>query len=60
MLVVQNCQGVHPVPGDSKLGVVLRDLREARELTLAAVARQAGCSESLVSSVESGRRHVHP
>ncbi len=45
--------------GDSKLGVVLRDLREARGLTLAVVARQAGCSESLVSYVESGHRHLH-
>lgn len=46
--------------GDAKLGSVLRELRTARGLTLAAVARQAGCTESLVSYVESGQRQVHP
>lgn len=48
------------MPGDAKLGAVLRELRTARGLTLAAVARQAGCTESLVSYVESGQRQVHP
>jgi Helix-turn-helix domain len=48
------------MPDDAELGVVLRDLRKARSLTLAAVARQAGCAESLVSYVESGRRQLHP
>lgn len=46
--------------GNAQLGAVLRDLRRARHLTLAAVARRAGCAESLVSYVESGRRHLHP
>lgn len=46
--------------GDAKLGTVLRELRTARGLTLAAVARQAGCTESLVSYVESGQRQVYP
>lgn len=45
--------------GDAQLGAVLRDLRTARCLTLAAVARQAGCAESLVSYVESGGRQLH-
>ncbi|MGH3906138.1 MAG: helix-turn-helix domain-containing protein [Pseudonocardiaceae bacterium] len=48
------------MPGDATLGAVLRELRTARGLTLAAVARQAGCAESLVSYVESGQRQVHP
>lgn len=46
--------------GDQQLGAMLRELREARNLTLAAVARQAGCAESLVSYVESGRRRLQP
>lgn len=58
--VVKNCQGATDMPEDSELGAVLRDLRKARHLTLAAVARQAGCAESLVSYVESGRRRLHP
>lgn len=47
------------MPGNAQLGAVLRDLRTARCLTLAAVARQAGCAESLVSYVESGGRQLH-
>lgn len=47
------------MPGDVRLGAVLRELREARGLTMAAVARQAGCAQSLVSYVESGHRHLH-
>jgi tetratricopeptide (TPR) repeat protein len=41
------------------LGAVLRQMRQGRELTLAAVARQAACSESLVRSVETGERKIH-
>lgn len=37
------------MPGDIRLGAVLRELRRARSLTLAAVARQAGCDQSLIS-----------
>ncbi|MEV5832864.1 helix-turn-helix transcriptional regulator [Nocardia sp. NPDC052112] len=48
------------MPGNAELGAVLRDLRTTRRLTLAAVARQAGCAESLISYVESGRRQLHP
>ncbi len=48
------------MPGDAALGAVLRELRTARKLTLAAVARQAGCAESLISYVENGRRQLHP
>jgi transcriptional regulator with XRE-family HTH domain len=52
------------VLGDVKLGAVLRELRTARQLTLAAVARQAGCVESTVSYVESyvegGPRRLQP
>lgn len=44
--------------GDVKLGAVLHELRTARRLTLAAVARQAGCAESTVSYVECGRRRL--
>jgi hypothetical protein len=46
--------------GDERLGRVLRDLRRARKLTLGAVSRRAGCAESLLSYVETGRRHLHP
>ncbi|MEO7195058.1 MAG: helix-turn-helix transcriptional regulator [Pseudonocardiaceae bacterium] len=46
--------------GDAKLGVVLRELRTVQQLTLDAVARQAGCAESTVSCVESGHRRLHP
>lgn len=46
--------------GDVKLGAVLRELRTARRLTLAAVARLAGCVESTVSYVEGGHRRLAP
>ena len=46
--------------GDVRLGAVLRELRTARQLTLAAVARQAGCVESTVSYVECGHRRLAP
>ncbi|MGH3973329.1 MAG: helix-turn-helix domain-containing protein [Pseudonocardiaceae bacterium] len=46
--------------GDAKLGAVLRELRTARGLTMAAVARQARCALSLVSYVESGHRALQP
>ena len=46
--------------GDVRLGAVLRELRTARQLTLAAVARQARCVESTVSYVECGRRRLQP
>lgn len=46
--------------GDAKLGAVLRELRTARRLTLAAVARQAGCVESTVSYAECGHRRLQP
>ena len=45
--------------GDSRLGAVLRQLRMARGLSLAAVARQASCDQSLISLVELGHRHLH-
>ena len=48
------------MPGDPGLGTVLRELRTARGMTLATVARQAGCAESLLSYVETGRRQLHP
>ncbi len=48
------------MPGDAGLGTVLRELRTARGMTLATVARQAGCAESLLSYVETGRRQLHP
>jgi quercetin dioxygenase-like cupin family protein/DNA-binding XRE family transcriptional regulator len=41
-------------PGDS-LGVRLKHARMVRQLTLKALAEQAGCSESLLSKVEGGR-----
>lgn len=37
------------MPGDQRFGAMLRELRTSRNLTLAAVARLAGCAESLVS-----------
>jgi transcriptional regulator with XRE-family HTH domain len=46
--------------GDAKLGAVLRELREGRDLTLTAVARRAGCVESTVSYVECGHRRLKP
>jgi hypothetical protein len=39
---------------------MLRELRTSRNLTLATVARQAGCAESLVSYVEKGQRQLQP
>ncbi|WP_280216176.1 helix-turn-helix domain-containing protein [Nocardia cyriacigeorgica] len=48
------------MPDNTEIGAVLRDLRKSRGLTLAVVARRAGCAESLVSYVESGRRQLHP
>lgn len=48
------------MPGDQRLGAMLRELRMSRNLTLAAVARQAGCAESLVSYVENGQRQLQP
>lgn len=48
------------MPGNTELGALLRELRTARHLTLAAVADQAPCSESLLSLVESGRRRLQP
>lgn len=59
-MVVKNCQGGWALLGDVKLGAVLRELRTARRLTLAAVARQAGCVESTVSYVECGHRRLQP
>jgi hypothetical protein len=47
---------VNPVPGDTQLGAVLRELRTVRQLTLAAVARQARCTPALLSYVETGHR----
>ena len=46
--------------GDAQLGAVLRELRTARRLTLAVVARRAGCVESTVSYVECGHRRLQP
>jgi len=48
------------VAGDVRLGAVLEQMRSARGLTLAAVARQAHCSVALLSYVESGDRVVQP
>ncbi|GAA4411607.1 helix-turn-helix domain-containing protein [Actinokineospora soli] len=48
------------MPGNKELGAVLRELRKSRKLTLATVARRAGCAEALVSYVESGNRQLHP
>lgn len=48
------------MPGDHRLGAMLRELRTSRSLTLAAVARQTGCAESLVSYVENGQRQLQP
>lgn len=46
--------------GDVRLGAVLRELRTARGLTLAVVARQVPCAVSLLSYVESGHRALQP
>lgn len=48
------------MPGDHRLGAMLRELRTSRNLTLAAVARHAGCAESLLSYVENGHRQPQP
>jgi Helix-turn-helix domain len=48
------------VAGDAALGAVLRELRNRRRLTLAAVARRANCTVSLLSQVENGKRQLHP
>ncbi|MBF6096737.1 helix-turn-helix transcriptional regulator [Nocardia cyriacigeorgica] len=48
------------MPDNTEIGAVLRDLRKSRHLTLAVVAHRAGCAESLVSYIESGRRRLHP
>lgn len=48
------------MPGDAKLGAVLRELRTVRGLTLTAVARQARCALSLLSYVETGHRQLQP
>lgn len=45
--------------GDARLGAVLRELRQARGLTLAVVARRAGCDQALISFVELGHRRLH-
>jgi transcriptional regulator with XRE-family HTH domain len=42
--------------GDPELGTVLRGMRRARGLTLATLARKVGCSESLLSQIETGAR----
>jgi Helix-turn-helix domain len=46
--------------GDRRLGAVLRQMRTARQLTLAAAARRVGCAESLLSQVETGHRGLQP
>lgn len=46
--------------GDSRLGMVLRDLRTTRGLSLRAVTRQAGCNPSVLSRVETGHRPLSP
>jgi transcriptional regulator with XRE-family HTH domain len=46
--------------GDPGLGAIARKLRRSRGLTLAAVARRAGCSPSLLSQVETGDRDLLP
>jgi hypothetical protein len=46
------------VLGDAQLGAVLRGLRTGRRLTLAVVARRAGCVEATVSYVECGHRRL--
>lgn len=48
------------MPGDKSTGSVLRQLRRAQGLTLAAVARRVGCAASLISQVESGSRSLQP
>ncbi|MGH3887301.1 MAG: helix-turn-helix domain-containing protein [Pseudonocardiaceae bacterium] len=48
------------MPGDAELGAVLREMRTVRLLTLAAVARRARCTLSLLSYVETGHRQLQP
>jgi hypothetical protein len=48
------------VPGDPALGALLRELRAARGLTLASLAGRVGCTGSLLSLVETGRRPLQP
>src|SRR6266516_2208343 len=61
-LAVKDCQDGKgsALPGDVALGKLLRELRTARQLTLAVVARHAGCAESLISLVETGKRQIQP
>ena len=47
----------HPA-ADSELGIRLRYLRLARGLRMREVARRAGCSESMISKIETG--HAAP
>ncbi|GAB2710703.1 helix-turn-helix domain-containing protein [Nocardia thraciensis] len=46
--------------GDAQVGAMLRDLREARSLPRAAVARTIDCDVSLLAHVEAGRRRITP
>ncbi|TYB44250.1 helix-turn-helix domain-containing protein [Actinomadura chibensis] len=46
--------------GDPGLGALLRKMRQARGLTLAVLARRAGCSVSLLSQIETGSRVLKP
>jgi hypothetical protein len=46
--------------GDARLGALVRELRTARSLTLAGVARRIGCAESLLSQAETGARVLQP
>ncbi len=48
------------MPSDPRLGAALREMRQARGLTLAALARRVGCSESLLSQIETGARTLKP
>lgn len=48
------------MPGDQPIGAMLRELRTSRNLTLAVVAGQAGCAESLLSYVENGQLQLQP
>lgn len=48
------------MPGDPSIGALLRELRTVRGATLASVARAVGCTESLLSQVENGKRQLQP
>ncbi|WP_157777549.1 helix-turn-helix transcriptional regulator [Nocardia terpenica] len=48
------------MPGDAAMGSVLRELRRSRNLSMAAVAKQVNCAESLISYVETGKREIQP